>query len=216
MRALLVAIYVLAGLASKAQDTVFKSDGKQIAAKVIEVSKSEIRYKLENDTTGPVYVLPKSEVYMVEYASGRKDVFAAENNEKSEVEKNSMRKEMTDLEILYRNRKGGGIAATIIGSLGLAATTIAMADGLIRLSNGSEGDVKKKFQLQSIASGAFLLISAVVLGSGVDNLVKASVIKTRIDKGEVSLSPVLIQGMSYNGSSIRNEQAMGVGVTVKF
>ncbi len=202
-------------LTSNGQDTVFKSDGNQIAAKVIEVSKTEIRYKLQSDTAGPVYVLPKEDVYMVEYSSGRKEVFASENHQKSEAEKSKIKKEMTELEVLYWRRKGGGIAGTIIGSLGVVVTTSLFADGMITARN-STGDTKDKATVQAITSASFFVVGAIALGAGIDNLIKASVIKSRIDNGEVSLNPTFLPNQSYEGGIVRSSPTVGIGLSYRF
>jgi hypothetical protein len=216
MKTLWLLITVLfVSLSAFSQDTVFKTDGELIAAKVLEVSSTEIRYRLEADTTGPVYVLPKTDVYMVEYASGRKEVFASQNTEKSEAEKSRVKKEMTELEILYQRRKGSGIAGTIIGSVGVFTTTIIFADGMIKMQSRT-GDLKNRERNKVIASGAAFVISAVTLVAGIHGLVKASVIKERIRKGEVAINPVLIDGMSYNGASVSSNTAIGIGVKYLF
>lgn len=215
MRLILIVLCLSVYLTSNGQDTVFKSDGNQIAAKVIEVSKTEIRYKLQSDTAGPVYVLPKEDVYMVEYSSGRKEVFASENHAKSKAEKTKIKKEMTELEILYRRRKGGGIAETIIGSLGVVVTTSLFADGMITMRS-STGDIKDRAKVQAITSGSFFIIGVIALGAGIDNLVKASVIKSRIDKGEVSLSPTILPNQSFQGGIVTSSPTMGIGLTYRF
>jgi hypothetical protein len=64
---------------ANAQDILFKLDGEQVAVKVIEITPSEVKYKLTSNLEGPTYVVPKSEIFMVEYANGSKDVFASKS-----------------------------------------------------------------------------------------------------------------------------------------
>jgi hypothetical protein len=61
-----------------AQDVVVKHDGAEIAAVVTEITDSEIKYKMPDRNV--VYTLSKSEVFMIKYANGTKDVFAKKEN----------------------------------------------------------------------------------------------------------------------------------------
>ncbi|MDP6907865.1 MAG: hypothetical protein QF371_00090, partial [Flavobacteriales bacterium] len=63
-------------------------DGEQVEVKVLEVSKTEIKYKLTGNMDGPIYVLSKSELYMVEYANGSKEVYANKSRDSNALEKN--------------------------------------------------------------------------------------------------------------------------------
>lgn len=211
MRALIVAICVLVGCVANAQDVVFKTNGEQIAAKVIEVSKSEIRYKLENDSTGPIYVLPKVEIYMVEYASGRKEVFASENaavKDSVSLKRSEERREKTaKLKLLY-NKSIGGVVA---GSIGIAVGTPFL---IITVKDVLSG--RNKSIARPIMSGFGALVGVFSLAAGVDGLVRASVYKEQLRNMPVAINPVLIEGMSYNGASIQHNSAIGIGVSVSF
>ena len=63
------AIYV------NAQDVVIKRNGDEIEAKVLEIGINEIKYKKFDNETGPTYTVSKSEIFMIKYANGSKDVF---------------------------------------------------------------------------------------------------------------------------------------------
>jgi len=58
-----------------AQDFITKTNGEDIKAKVIEVGTTEIRYKKYEFPDGPLYVILKSEVLMIRYENGSKDIF---------------------------------------------------------------------------------------------------------------------------------------------
>lgn len=64
---------------SNAQDVITLQNGNEIQAKVIEVATSEIKYKLFANLEGPVYVLPKSQIFIIKYESGVKEVFPLDN-----------------------------------------------------------------------------------------------------------------------------------------
>ena len=55
------------------QDVITKKTGEDIQAKVIEVGNTEIKFRKSQD--GPVYFLAKSEILMIRYSDGTKDLF---------------------------------------------------------------------------------------------------------------------------------------------
>ena len=69
-----LAVLILAG-AVHAQDVIVKTNGDEIQAKVEEIGTAEVRYKRFGSESGPTYVIPKSEVFMIKYADGARDVF---------------------------------------------------------------------------------------------------------------------------------------------
>lgn len=58
-----------------AQDKILKKDNTSIDATVLEISQTEIKYKKFSNPTGPTYVVPKSEVNMITYGNGEKEIF---------------------------------------------------------------------------------------------------------------------------------------------
>jgi len=57
-----------------AQDVILKTNGDEIQAKIEEVGTGEVKYK-KADGSGPVYTILKSDVFMITYENGAKDVF---------------------------------------------------------------------------------------------------------------------------------------------
>lgn len=91
-------IFLLVLQSAFAQDIIYKKNGDKIEANVVEVGLKEVKYKKFNVQEGPMYVLLKSDIFMIEYADGSKDVFNQEENaaapsnslqENSEVRNNS-------------------------------------------------------------------------------------------------------------------------------
>lgn len=66
--------FVLAGL-SMAQDVITTRDGKDIKAKVLEISSIEIKYLDFDNLEGPTYLLDRSEVLIIRYQNGKNEVF---------------------------------------------------------------------------------------------------------------------------------------------
>lgn len=63
-----------------AQDIITKKNGEEIQAKVLNVSDKEINYIKWTNQNGPTYTIPLSEVFMVKYENGEKDIFNKETS----------------------------------------------------------------------------------------------------------------------------------------
>ncbi|MDR2287288.1 MAG: hypothetical protein LBE04_07425 [Prevotellaceae bacterium] len=72
---LILVIFTVTVIRVDAQDIITKKDGNEVRAKVIEIVPDAIKYKMFDNQDGPVYVLSKSEIFMIKYESGRKEVF---------------------------------------------------------------------------------------------------------------------------------------------
>lgn len=70
----LVVVLMLSAFVS-AQDIIITTDERKIEAKIVEVSKSEIRYKEIGDLEGPTFVLSTKEINSILYSSGKVTVF---------------------------------------------------------------------------------------------------------------------------------------------
>ena len=64
--------------ALNAQDFIIKKNGDEVTAKIEEVGVSEIKYKKFDNQDGPLYTILKSEIFMIKYANGTKEVFSAD------------------------------------------------------------------------------------------------------------------------------------------
>ena len=130
-------LMMIATLAS-AQDTIITIDGEEISATIVEVRLNEIAYKKENNPTGPLYIIPHQQVYMVQYANGTKEIFSYEMSSPSRsVDHTTSTPSMTSENLylrgkgdanLYYNKQGsmwGTFGATIIfAPVGLATGII--------------------------------------------------------------------------------------------
>jgi len=61
------------------QDIIIRKVGEDIKSKIVEVGQTEIKYKKFENIDGPVYVIQKSEIFMIRYQNGSKDVFLDES-----------------------------------------------------------------------------------------------------------------------------------------
>ena len=58
-------------------DIIILKDGQELKVKVLEIGPNEIRYKMCGNLTGPTYSKNKSEVFMIKYPNGTKDVITS-------------------------------------------------------------------------------------------------------------------------------------------
>ncbi|WP_159038486.1 hypothetical protein [Brumimicrobium mesophilum] len=66
-------------------DVITKVNGDEISAKVLEIEETKIKYKKCDNLDGPTYSLSVSEVFMVKYVNGTKDVFNAKKETQAET-----------------------------------------------------------------------------------------------------------------------------------
>lgn len=58
-------------ISAMAQDVIITTDAQKIDAKIIEVSKTEIKYKEKDNPNGPTFVLETGEISSIIYANGK-------------------------------------------------------------------------------------------------------------------------------------------------
>jgi len=95
----LILIFILfagAAFSAVAQDVIVKKNGEEINAKVSEVSTANVKYKRSSNLNGPDYNLDASEIFMIKYANGSKDVFSI--NEAGKIRINSVELEVVKTE----------------------------------------------------------------------------------------------------------------------
>ena len=74
-RTFIILIFLALAGAIKAQDVITLKNGDDINAKVLEIGDNEIKYKKFANLNGPTYAIKKSEIFMIKYENGTKDVF---------------------------------------------------------------------------------------------------------------------------------------------
>jgi hypothetical protein len=73
-------VWLTAGLlllahTNRAQDTLVKRSGEEIAVKVLKITPTEVEYKRFDNLDGPLIVTLKSQVALIRYANGTKEEF---------------------------------------------------------------------------------------------------------------------------------------------
>ena len=77
---LFVAVFFVNIVNTLAQDVITLKNGDEIQALVQEIGDVDIKYKKIENQQGPNYTLKKSEIFMIKYANGSKDVFTDQQN----------------------------------------------------------------------------------------------------------------------------------------
>src|SRR6478672_6059668 len=94
-----------------AQDLITKTNGEDIKAKVLEVTTTEIKFKKTEMPDSPIYSVLKTDVLIIRYENGTKDVFnnqpAAQANKSSEKVKSAPKKREIEGKRISFGVKGG-------------------------------------------------------------------------------------------------------------
>lgn len=65
-------------ISSFAQDVIVKRNGDEVKVRVLEVNTDNIKYKNFDNQSGPLYTILKSEIFMIKYENGMKEVITPE------------------------------------------------------------------------------------------------------------------------------------------
>jgi hypothetical protein len=72
---LFVLFFCLLSLASFSQDKIYRNNGQIIEAKVVEISSSEVKYKMFKNQDGPIYVLEADRIKKIVFENGTVQTF---------------------------------------------------------------------------------------------------------------------------------------------
>ena len=70
-----LSVLLISAAVASAQDLITKKNGEDIMAKVLEIDNANVRYHLYDEPDGVIYTMPKSDILMIRYQSGRNEVF---------------------------------------------------------------------------------------------------------------------------------------------
>ncbi|MCB2376554.1 hypothetical protein LGH70_03110 [Hymenobacter sp. BT635] len=77
LRLLLLLAGCLLAFTTHAQDLLTKQNGEELQVKILEITPTEVRYKRFDYLDGPLIIVRKSDVFMIRYANGVKEVLTA-------------------------------------------------------------------------------------------------------------------------------------------
>lgn len=174
-------IYLFFANALLAQDNIIMRNGEEIKAKVQEVGITEIKYKKFDNPTGPVYTILKSDVFIIKYENGSKEVFSsaedapaaapiAEAKEQPQVREHRREREPRHerpRRVEYQQDHKPGVKKIVGGAImtGLGIPVLAGGAGLLAVGIGSSGaqSFGDFFSAPFIAGGSILIAGGVVL-----------------------------------------------------
>ena len=106
---------------SYSQDLITIKSGEDMQAQILEVGQSEVKYKKFDNLNGPIFTILKSDILIIRYENGTKDIFSNKTkNEKLATEilsnENQFLKGQMDAAKFYKGYSGAG-TGTLISSL---------------------------------------------------------------------------------------------------
>lgn len=101
------------------QDVITKKSGEDIQAKILEINQIDVKYKKFDNQNGPTFTLLKSDILIIRYENGTKDIFNQTEEVKAETKTSNedMRmKGKKDSEMNYKGKNSGAgwTAATTV------------------------------------------------------------------------------------------------------
>ena len=93
-------VFCVGVVSALAQDIIMLRNGNEIQALVQEIGIDDVKYKKWDNQTGPNYTLKKSEIFMIKYANGDKDLIT-ENSLPATAPDNTKPSTESQAELLY-------------------------------------------------------------------------------------------------------------------
>jgi len=121
-----LALFLVVSYKSYGQDVIVKKSGEEINAKVEQINDSDIKYHKADNQTGPLYTILKSDIFMIRYANGTKDVFGNQQTpaENKPVVSSKVSFNASDLSYARKASTLGYVLAVPIIVLGVTAGAV--------------------------------------------------------------------------------------------
>ena len=92
------------------QDIITQKSGEDIKAKILEVTQTEVKYKKFDNQTGPSFSMMKSEILMIRYENGTKDIFKETT---SPTTTDLYTQGQSDSKLNYRGKNSGAVWTSV-------------------------------------------------------------------------------------------------------
>lgn len=148
---LLISICILSISQLWAQDRLFFLSGDETEVKITEVSSSEVKYKRLDNLDGPTFSSLKSDLFMIKYANGDKEMIAAQTAEPAPAQNEEYTTEDAAISAPATN-SGSGLSSAVIVTDKPSSTSSSNSDKWGRTESENRRLYKKK-----IVKGAVLL-----------------------------------------------------------
>lgn len=207
MKNLLFTLIVLLAAVTQAsaQDVLMFLNGNEEEVKITEVSSSEVKYKRMNNLEGPTFSTLKSELFMIKYANGDKEMIAAQTAEPAPAQQEEY---TTYDDVQTTTNSGSGLSSAVIVTDEPTSTSPTNVDKWGRTEAENRGLYKKK-----IIKGAILMGSSVAvagIGAGLfaigNNRLTSNIQTAYMASGAILVvggTALLIAGAAIMGSSAK-------------
>src|SRR5260221_9862149 len=154
-------IFTMTGAFS--QDIITTKTGEDILAKIVEVGHTEIKYKKFDNQEGPLFTILKSDVLMIRYENGTKDIFSEEPKSNTVVPPYSPSPNLNtpDNKLFYagkvekyRKMKGTGATLTVVGGILLVVGIATLVNATSNSYTNSYGSTSTSTS-NNAATGAY-------------------------------------------------------------
>jgi hypothetical protein len=162
--------------AAYSQDIITTKSGEDILAKISEVGHTEIKYKKFDNQDGPMFTLLKSDVLMIRYENGTKDIFTEEpkNNTIMPPKVSIPSLNTQDNKLFYagkaekyRKMKGTGATLTVMGGILLVVGVATLLNASSSTYTNSSGYTQTSSSGNAAAGAVAYLLGVAGLGSGI-------------------------------------------------
>ena len=134
-------------------DLVVLNNGEVLKCIVSEIEETNIKYKRFDNLSGPNYSMSKSQIHLIKYKNGTKDIFQTSISDGIVINQTKTTPSEEKVNSNKSHAKGFGIVSFIFGILGFYVA-FAIPFGLIAIIFGSIGLNKK---LKGLAIAGFVL-----------------------------------------------------------
>jgi hypothetical protein len=167
-------IFTMTGAFS--QDIITTKTGEDILAKMVEVGHTEIKYKKFDNQEGPLFTILKSDVLMIRYENGTKDIFTEEPKSNTVVPPYSPSPNLNtpDNKLFYagkvekyRKMKGTGATLTVVGGILLVVGIATLVNATSNSYTNSYGSTQTSTSGNAAAGAVAYLLGLGGLGAGI-------------------------------------------------
>lgn len=125
-------------------DQITLKNGDEVSAKVLEITPTEIKYQKCGVTDGPLYIVKKTDVFMIKYANGSKEVFKVGGTEPKNINNNNGTNTTKDKYTGPRKMHPLAVLAFISAIFGIYPLTGLASIGAIIFANIALKEIKQK------------------------------------------------------------------------
>lgn len=219
MRKIIAFLLLLSSGQIFSQDVIIKRNGEELKAKVVELTETTVKYKPEDNLDGPIYNIPKSEVFKIKYATGKSDFLGnveptekkvdAPPTEKKVIEPVTVAPSQSKYDSLMKvgkSNKTWGTVGCILGPVFIVSGSAWIALGAL--------ETNPTLQTIDFACGGVILACGVAeLIVGPISLTKG---KKQIAAAQQYKGQVYMSLPSLRLSNFSSRAGVGIGTTITF